>query len=249
MRSKHRIRIVVQRGVVASVAASLTACSIPSPHDAEIGCLVDAQALDACVGYVAPIVSADVTVTPDDSTFATNGYGKSGTWKGSCSTGMFPPAVTTVQISPACALLTDPCFSSAGKQLCTTGNVGGDSTYTSGAFLGCNIAEDQATGGASPPVGTVATSGTGLQIKVSGNTDGLRVNLSSDAAGTKQWCADLPAGGSGQIKWTDFFTECWYPGTGTAYTVGTPIASVAVNVPSSPFETPFGFCLVSIAQY
>jgi hypothetical protein len=189
------------------------------------------------------------TVTPVDSTIATNGFETSLTWKGYCFTGKFPPTSATVQVSPLCGPLgTEPCFQTAGKQLCATGSVPADATFASGALLGCNVNQAESTSGATP-VQTVATGGTGLDVKLSGNTAGLRVTITADESGTTQWCANVPAGGSGQIKWTDFNKTCWASTPAGAFTAGTSIAAVQITVPSSAAATSFGFCLVSIAQY
>ena len=64
---------------------------------------------------------------------------------------------------------------------------------------------------------------------------------------TTEWCAPLPAGGSGTIPWAMFNTQCW-DGTGIAFVAGTPISKVQVVLPSDAvMSRPFCICLVSAA--
>jgi hypothetical protein len=172
-----------------------------------------------------------------DSTFATNGFGSSGMWKGYAFTSTFPMTGSTATISPICPM---PCFSASNKQLCASGTVKADMTFGSGATLGWNINQAEMPPN---PVQTMATTGTGITVNVPGATATMRVQIS---AGTSQWCAPMPAGGSGTIKWGDFKTMCW-TGGGTAYAAGTAIEAVQIVVPSAMTDTPFSFCLVSAA--
>lgn len=171
------------------------------------------------------------------STIATNGYGMSGTWKGYAYT--FGGSTTT--ISPGCDTAgTMPCFKTAGANLCASGTLGADTTYNSIAGVGWNINQEKA---APNPVDTVVTTGTGIAVHAAGGTAGLRVSISD---GTTEWCAPLPAGGSGTVPWASFNTKCW-DGSGTAYTAGTPISKVQILLPSmASTDLPFCICVVSI---
>jgi hypothetical protein len=172
-----------------------------------------------------------------DSTFANNGYGDNGTWKGYAFTTTFPTTSATVKIDPVCP---SPCFTMAAKQLCASGTVKGDTSGASGASLGWNVNQAEMMPN---PVQTVATTGSGITVNVPGLTSGMRVQIS---AGANQWCAPMPTGGSGTIKWGDFKTKCW-EGGGAAYTAGTPIEAIQIVVPSTPSDVSFSFCLVSAA--
>jgi hypothetical protein len=170
-----------------------------------------------------------------DSTFANNGYGLSGTWKGYAFTTTFPATGSTATINPVCPT---PCFTTALKQLCAEGIVKADKSFASGASLGWNLNQADMMPN---PVQTIATTGTGITVNVPGSTSTMRVQIS---AGANQWCAPMPAGGNGTIKWTDFKTKCW-EGGGTAYAAGTAIEAIQIVVPSAPTDVPFSFCLVS----
>jgi hypothetical protein len=184
--------------------------------------------------------SGGVTPVAVDSTFAMNGYGDNGTWKGYAFTSTFPPppAVTTAMITPACPT---PCFASAVKQLCVSGTVRSDMSFGSGATLGWNINQAAMMPN---PVQTMAPTGSGLTVNVPGATATMRVQISAGPAPTTQWCAPMPAGGMGTIKWTAFKTKCW-DGSGTAYPAGTPIEAIQIVVPSATTDVPFAFCLAS----
>ena len=134
-----------------------------------------------------------------------------------------------------------PCFATAMKQLCVSGNVKGDKALASGASLGWNINQAEMLPN---PVTTLATTGSGITVNVPGATATMRVQISAGSAEATQWCAPMPAGGMGTIKWGDFKNKCW-TGGGAVYTVGTPIDAIQIVVPSATADTPFSFCLVS----
>jgi len=179
-----------------------------------------------------------VTQVAVDSTIAMNGYGKSGTWQGYAFTSTFPATKSTATISPVCPT---PCFTTTMKQLCVSGNVKTDTSFASGASLGWNLNQAEMMPN---PVTTVATTGMGITVNVPGATSTMRVQISAGSAEATQWCAPMPAGGMGTIKWTDFKNKCW-TGGGAAYAVGTPIDAIQIVVPSAMADVPFSFCLVS----
>jgi hypothetical protein len=176
--------------------------------------------------------------TPPGGITFKDGFGMSGTWMGYAFTGTFGTGAT---VSPICPT---PCFMGAGATVCAMGSV--PASTSAGAFLGWNLGQTTA-GGTTP---TVTTTGTGLNIQVTGTpTSGLRAQVGD---GTTNWCATLPAGGQGMIPWSSFSTVCYNTSdpTNKAYTVGTPITNVEVLVPgTAAAATPFNFCLTGAASY
>jgi hypothetical protein len=178
--------------------------------------------------------------------FANDGYVTSGAWHGYAYTGFFPTATTTVSISPACKLITDPCFETSGSRLCVNGRVPGDATGQSGAFVGFNVNQVNTVGAAAL---SVVTSGAGLSVSVTGTpASGLRVTLAADSAGAVTYCANLPLGGTGTIPWSQFNTACWEPATGVYFSAGKSIVAVQITIPSAATSTSFDFCLTNAAQ-
>jgi hypothetical protein len=203
---------------------------------------VDANRPDSTDGSRVPDARSDVVIPNDsgplDSTFALGGYGDNGAWRGYAFASAFG---TTATITPMCDPTgAQPCFLTAGRQLCVRGNVGIDPATASGALLGWNL--NQPMG--SQVRGTVVTGGPGLTVRIAGGImNGLRVQIEDTV---NKWCAPLPPGG-GTIPWASFNTTCWTPTTGANYVAGTPIQDVAVIVPSTvSMAVPFDFCLVTV---
>ena len=174
------------------------------------------------------------------TTGAMNGYIMGTAWKGYAFTATFGTMAT---ISPVCdAAGTGPCFKNAGNQVCASGMVGPDTG--SGALIGWNINQAMI---APNPVETAPTSGAGLTVSIAGATTSMRVSVVT-MAGT-EYCASMPAGGSGMIPWATFNTMCWNPSATGAmpFTAGTAIAKVNVLVPGGATATPFCFCIGSIS--
>ena len=182
----------------------------------------------------APVTPGALTITAG---FATNG-----SWKGYALHGSFGTSATIMPVCP------DPCFTAAPTMICTMGTVGTDPLSASGALLGWNVNQAMATTTASPPIETVATSGTGIAITLSAPVTGGRIQIQDGATPPKQWCANL-TGASTMVPWTMFKTECW-GAAGTAFPAGTAISAIQVVIPSnSSAAVPFNFCLNDVHQY
>lgn len=185
-----------------------------------------------------------------DSTFATNGYGENGSWKGYAFTATGDGLGGTI---------TPVDFSDAGAELCASGTTA--ASYEDIGMIGWNV--NQADAEPNPP-GTVTPSGSGVTVAVQNNgTSELRVQIQTPG-GTQQWCATLPASGTAQIPWGEFTKNCWCPDDPTNpqcadYPVtyaNEPIEQVAVLAPAAysaevdgPGATPFSFCVVTLGEY
>jgi hypothetical protein len=190
-------------------------------------------------------------VGPGGSLMATaGGFVTSGAWMGYASPFAGPPTGSKGTVTPAT-------FTSGA--LCAMGTIAPDLTYNSTVGISWNIAQAIATTAVSPPVATVATTGMGLMVNVSatglvlavGGGSQLRVQIDNGAG--MRWCAPVAAPGTMMIPWGSFNTMCYdttKPGA-LAYTVGTPIATVGLVVPSSAAATvgPFNFCLLDAKPY
>jgi len=174
-----------------------------------------------------------------DSTFAVDGFGESGPWRGHLYTLAEGPGSV---VSPECNEEgTAPCFDNAGPELC----VGGAVALSYGARIELGWYLDQAAEPPNPP-GTWALEGSGVAVdvhRVEPSTP-LRVALYSDTGG--YWCAELPASGKGVIPWTSFVPEC-YPGgmDKTPVPPGTPIERLVLQVVGSEVVRRTGeFCWI-----
>lgn len=131
----------------------------------------------------------------------------------------------------------------SGCTLHVTGTVGAanaDNNYAGYVVVGFNIS--QASGGGT--VETTTPSGSSLTMtftKVSGPD--LRVQLQS---GSTTWCASVTSSPA-TVAYTDFNTECWEGGAGTAYAMQ-PIDAVQLSLPGAETATPFDVTLVSAAD-
>jgi hypothetical protein len=161
-----------------------------------------------------------LTVTTSDgyvSTAATAANGTCGgysfSWTSQCSASATATGTTT--ISPCTdtsatkcpASITEKKFTPTGG-LCATGSISGCSDYSATIGFGFNL--NQAP--ASSTTGTLAQSGTGLQIKFSGTKPtSLRVQVSDDSGLTKgDYCYDISTGTSPvKIPWGSFAYQCW----------------------------------------
>jgi len=185
-------------------------------------------------------------VGPTGSLMATaGGFVTSGAWMGYASPFAGPPMASKGTVTPAT-------FTSGA--LCAMGMIAPDLSYNSTVGISWNIAQT-----AAGTAGTVATTGTGLMVNLSatgltlvvGGGSQLRVQIDNGAG--MRWCAPVAASGSMMIPWGSFNTMC-YDTTklgAAAYTVGTPIATVGLVVPSSAGATvgPFNFCLLDAKPY
>ncbi|MBN1652370.1 MAG: hypothetical protein JXA30_01195 [Deltaproteobacteria bacterium] len=167
------------------------------------------------------------------------GYITSGSWKGFAWTA-----------APSGATITPEDLSSqAGFPLCVSGTVEPDSVnYANLAILGWNINQDT---GADPPTLEVTPSGSGISISVSNpGASELRLQIQGPNGATDpndRWCAVI-SGNGGVIPYSDFNTECWVGGNGTAYSKQ-PIVAVMVLVPClATSAVNYDFCINSLQE-
>ena len=188
----------------------------------------------------APVVGAGALM-------AMNGYVMSGPWQGYASTftsgATTPPSTISPMCDPAGTL---PCFKASGTTVCAMGTVALDSTTNSVAGLGFNVNQVISTTAASPAINSIATTGTGLSLTISGFKMGMRAQI---VGPTKTYCAYLAADAS-MIPWSMFNTACYTPTAAGAFVAGSPIVSVGVIVPSVPTASvPFNVCLLDAKPY
>jgi hypothetical protein len=153
-----------------------------------------------------------------------------------------------------------------GGPYSVTGTVFND--YTSFAMVGFNLNES-VTGSrtqcaydlaksqiAGPPAATMPGSATGIAFNWSRGqaSTNFRIQINSSDAYTNanhRWCAAIPDAGPMFIRFSDFYTQCWYLGTvnspGTQYD-GEPIDAVVFLVAGTePQTTPFDFTISGFA--
>lgn len=175
------------------------------------------------------------------------GFVTSGEWKGYAWT-----AVESNTLSEGVASTIEPGnFSAveAGGQLCASGIVAQDAAYGGVAMLGININQEAASSETEPPVGLWQPSGTGIAYDITNNgSSQIRIQIQGELGYPDEaWCADVSATPAGTVGWTDFNTECWAGGAGTAYDGSIALESVMVLIPgSNTAETPYSFCINSI---
>ena len=169
------------------------------------------------------------------STFANNGYGQSGVWKGYLFT-----ASELATVTPVCGG-SNACFSNSGANVCATGTL--NASYDAFSMIGFNV--NQAEVPPNDPA-TWTTTGTGITVNVAnpGNTT-LRVKV---RVGTTDYCKTITAG-SQTVAWSSLKTECWLPtGGNMALPAGSAIKDVAVQVPGEEAGTTnYNFCVVTLA--
>lgn len=177
-----------------------------------------------------------------------DGYGTSGTWMGYAYTFTGPATGSKGTIAPANFM--------GMTSVCAMGMITADPMYLSVAGLGWNINQAKGTTAAEPPIMTVATSGTGLEVNVTvtgltlaaGSGSPLRAQIKASA----DYCAPIAASGVSKIPWSMFNTKCWNTAeTGAmAFAAGTAIKAVELIVPSTTTAVgPFNICLVDARPY
>ena len=185
------------------------------------------------------------------------GYVTAGAWHGWAWPATETPNLGTT-MTPTPSALTDPAtgqsgtgFGSvkAGDQLCVSGVVAASSVYGGVALLGFGLDQDKTPANAA--LNTWTPTGTGVQWAIN-NTGAspLRIQIQGTAGyPTAAWCSVL-TGSSGQIKFTDFNSQCWPGGSGTNYDLSVPLNQIMVEVPGSNTTTvPFNFCLLGMVPY
>ena len=153
-----------------------------------------------------------------------------------------------------------------GGPYSVTGTVFND--YNSFAMVGFNLNES-VTGSSTqcahdlskieavgPPAATMPGSATGIAFNWSRGqaSTNFRIQIQSSDAYTNanhRWCAAIPDAGASFIRFSDFYTQCWYLGTvnspGTQYD-GEPIDAVVFLVAGTePQRTPFDFTIIGFA--
>jgi len=154
-----------------------------------------------------------------------------------------------------------------------SGTVGADPKYESVAMLGFNIAEPISgdakqcvyktpdPNAAGPPGTTMPSGPTGIAINwAQGKGSQFRIQIQGpdgskqgDAGANARWCATIKdAGGPSFVKFTDFYTKCWYVGDtsgnspGNKYN-GEQIDAVVFLVPGTTVAQPFDFTINGFA--
>jgi hypothetical protein len=173
-------------------------------------------------------------------------------WAGCAWTGVDSEAGSNTTVVPQ-----DFTTLPAGDSYCVTGTVG--PLYEAVSLLGFNLAEDSATAnctydpakamGMGPP--GIALSGSGIAVnltKSSANT--LRVQIQGPNGATDandRWCATI-TGVQGKVfvPFSEFNTECWEGGMGSAYN-NQPISAVVFTVPGTLTATPYDYCIHGFA--
>lgn len=175
-----------------------------------------------------------------------NGYFANGVFAGSCFNWL-ANATSASSITPDCTT-GGPCYTGQSN-ICAQGTLEADTTYAATAGMGCAL--NQAPE-ANAPTADFTPTGDGLYVQLTGNTNGLRVQiraLGGDVDENKRWCAPVPPGGTGKIPWTTFNTKCWN-NSGNYFSPGTPIRWIEITDPSSnTATTPIDFCLVNAVPY
>ncbi len=145
---------------------------------------------------------------------------------------------------------------SPNEAYCASGAVGDN--YEAVALVGFNLNEDPATADCTydpeaaqrpgPPAVSLGESGIAANIVKRGSDTAFtfRVQIQGPDGGTDpndRWCATISATeGKFFVPYSDFNTECWEGGNGSAYS-GQDISAVVFLVPGSPTATPFEFCI------
>jgi hypothetical protein len=185
------------------------------------------------------------------------GYVTAGPWHGWAWPATETPSKGTT-MTPTPSALTDPTTGqpgtgfgavTAGSPLCVSGVVAADPAYGGVALLGFGLGQDKAPSNA--PLNTWTVTGTGVSWSIT-NTGAspLRIQIQGTAGyPTAAWCSVL-TGSSGQIKFTDFNSQCWPGGAGVNYDGTVPLNQIMVEVPGSNTTTvPFNFCLLGMVPY
>jgi hypothetical protein len=126
-------------------------------------------------------------------------------------------------------------FSDSGDELCAFGTLQGN--WSDFAFIGLNVNQER-----SGEVDEWDARGFGLYVASFGAD---RVQIEN--ADGERWCAPVPAGGTGQIPWTEFKTACW-DDTGDLYD-RSPLTGAALIVAGQAEERPYATCLIDIYPY
>ncbi len=129
--------------------------------------------------------------------------------------------------------------------LCGAGMTGAMSAATWGAGIGVNLNQAMTTTSASPPIGMLAATGSGISYTLSNlPSQGARIII--DNAGM-DYCAPLSAA-SGTAKWADFNATCWAP-TPAGDLSGAPATATHLNfqVDAAATAAPFDFCVTAVS--
>ncbi|HSC88420.1 MAG TPA: hypothetical protein VLC09_14155 [Polyangiaceae bacterium] len=172
----------------------------------------------------------------DVSSFATNDYLESGSWKGHLST-------FSVHASPDCSLQDASCFSCG--RVCVSGTLAPES----GAMVVLNFNLNQEKDGPAQPWS-------------SGSTTGLLVSLRSAVTATHRleidvddthYCALLPNNVTDRkIPWSQFTQSCWSqsaPGPAPASPFDASQARLLVFSTSSVVNVEYDSCLLDLEPY
>jgi len=137
-------------------------------------------------------------------------------------------------IDPPCGTA-GPCFDT---MICADATIpaNADPVYT-GVMIGWNVA--QANGATATQTWNATGAGITVNFVAPAATGETRVIIQS---GGTDYCAPMAASGVA-LTWSDFTVSCWEAG-GTAFTAGSPITAIAVQINgAATAQTVSGFCL------
>ncbi len=133
----------------------------------------------------------------------------------------------------------------AAQEFCASGTVAANSTYQSWANAGFSVNQDPS--GASGSSSALVLTGSTLSISYA-NPGGSELEFQL-YDGSDYWCYILPPSSTPTtttIPFSSLNTQCW-DGQGSAFTSGTAIRSVSLDVPGNNVSaTPFDFCFLGL---
>lgn len=128
---------------------------------------------------------------------------------------------------------------------CASGTVGASTTYNSWAGAGFNVNQSQSgSSGSTNQLTLVGSSVTVSYVNKGGSPLELQLWDGSD-----YWCYNLPPSTTPNtvtVPFSKLNSQCW-DGSGTAFTSGTPITTVQLDVPgAATTTTPFDYCFLGL---
>lgn len=174
------------------------------------------------------------------------GYYESGAWHGYAWTA---PVGEGTTITPA-----DFSTLQSGSPFCVSGSVGAAADYSGVSLLGFNINQAQTTtAGAEAPIESAVPTNTGIAVNFSKSVASpLRIQIqgpNGETDANDRWCYEI-ADPAGPVfaPYSEFNTECWQGGMGTAYAMQ-PLTAVVFTVPGSNVNpVSYDYCVDGFAD-
>ncbi len=198
----------------------------------------------AVTGTPASSTATGTTGTSSGETLG--GYYESGTWHGYAWTA---PVGDGTTITP-----TDFGALPVGSPFCVSGVVGPAADYSGVSLLGFNVNQAQtAKASGDPPIETAVPTGSGIAVNFEKSVAStLRIQIqgpNGETDANDRWCWEI-ADPAGPVfaPYSEFNTECWQGGMGTAY-ANQPLAAVVFTVPGSNTNpVDFDYCIHGFAD-